>query len=145
MITKHFKAAGPIVIAFLAPIKALLISMIVLVLVDLVTGIWAALKRGEPIKSSAVRRTVSKLAVFLIAVISSFLVEQYMLENFIPLTKIVASVIGLVELKSILENGNSILGYDLFKSVIAKLGSDNDSLKDEIKKQIKDAVDKKLD
>lgn len=67
-----------------------------------------------------------------------------MLDYLLPVSKIVASVIGLVELKSILENANSILGQDLFKTVIAKLGSQNDELRDQIKAQIKEEVDKQL-
>lgn len=128
----------------LAPAKALLISVGFLIIADLVTGVWAAIKRGEKIKSSAMRRTISKMVIYNIAVISGFLVETYMLENIFPVSKIVASVIGLVELKSILENANSILGQDLFKTVIAKLGSQNDQLREEIKQQIKEEIEKKL-
>lgn len=132
-------------IAILAPAKALLISVGFLVIADLATGIWAAYKRKEKISSAAMRRTITKAVVYQVAVISAFLVETYMLENIFPVSKVVASVIGLVELTSILENANKILGQDLFKTVIAKLGSDNDQLKEQIKQQIKDEVDKRLD
>lgn len=133
-----------VMVAVLAPIKALMLCVGFLILADLITGIWAALKRNEKIKSAVMRRTISKMVIYNLAVISGFLVEHYMLESFLPVSKIVASVIGLVELKSILENSNHILGYSLFKSVIAKLGSENDSLKEEIAQQVKDAVDKQL-
>jgi hypothetical protein len=132
-------------IAVLAPIKMLMISVGVLIIADLVTGIWAALKRGEKIKSAAMRRTISKFVIYQIAVISGFLVEMYMLDSFVPVSKIVASVIGLVELKSILENANTILEQDLFKLVIQKLGSDNDKLKEELAEQVKKAVKQELD
>lgn len=132
-------------IAIFAPAKALIISVGFLILADLALGIWAAKKRGEHISSAALRRTISKAAVYQIAVLSGFLVETYMLNGILPVSKIVASVIGLVELKSILENSDSILGYSLFKSVIAKLGSDNDKLKEEIAEQVKDAVKKQLE
>lgn len=133
------------ILALFAPAKMLILSVGILILVDLITGIWAALKRGEKIRSAAMRRTVSKMVIYQLAVISGFLVEQYMLDGFLPVSKIVASVIGMVELKSVLENANTILGQDLFKMVIAKLGSDNDALKQQIKDQIKDAVEKQLD
>lgn len=120
------KYLGIALLGVLAPAKALLISVGFLIIADLVTGIWAALKRKEKISSAAMRRTVSKIVIYNLAVISGFLVETYMLENFVPTSKIVASVIGLVELKSILENCNYILGQDLFKLAIQKLGSDND-------------------
>lgn len=132
-------------IGFFAPAGPLLISVGFLIFADFVTGIWAAYKKGEIItKSSGWRRTVTKMAVYNVAILSGFLLETYMLHELIPISKIVASVIGLVELKSILENSNVILGQDLFKTVISKLGSDNDKLKEQIKQQIKDEVDKQL-
>jgi hypothetical protein len=132
-------------LAVLAPIKALLISVGFLIIADLITGIWAAVKQKKAITSAAMRRTISKMVIYNLAVISGFLVESYMLEYLLPVSKIVASVIGLVELKSILENANKILGQDLFKTVISRLGSENDNLKEEIAQQIKEEVKKQLD
>jgi len=133
------------IVAIFAPAKALLISVGFLIFADLVMGVWAAKKRGEHISSAALRRTVSKAAVYQVTILSGFLVEQYMLGGILPVSKIVASTIGLFELKSILENSDSILGYSLFKLVISKLGSDNDSLKAEIAEQVKNAVKKQLE
>jgi hypothetical protein len=98
---------------------------------DLVTGIWAALKRGEKVSSAAMRRTVSKIFIYQLAVVSGFMLETYILEGILPVAKIVAGVIGMVEFKSILENSNHIVGGDIFKLVIQKLGSENDSNKKE--------------
>lgn len=117
------------VIAVLTPIKAIMIVTGILIFVDLILGIWAAIKRSEQIKSSAMRRTISKMVVYQIAVITGFLCETYLLNGVIPVSKLVAAAIGMVEIKSIFENCNSILGYDLFKQVIQKLGSDNDKQK----------------
>lgn len=69
------------------------------------------------------------MVVYQIAVITGFLCETYLLNGVIPVSKLVAAAIGMVEIKSIFENCNSILGYDLFKQVIQKLGSDNDKQK----------------
>ena len=49
-----------------------------------------------------------------------------MLEGYVPISKIAGGLIGLVESKSIMENLNEIHGSDIFKSLIKKLGSDND-------------------
>jgi uncharacterized membrane protein len=122
-----FSKVALVVFAALAPIHAVIVSVGVLVMGDLVTGVWAAYKRGEEIKSSGLRRTLSKLVVYNIAIISGFMVQQYMIEDLVPIVKIIAGVIGLVELKSILENANKITGVDLFKEVIARLGSKNDT------------------
>lgn len=120
-------------LAALAPIKMVMITVGVLIMADLVTGIWAALKRGEKVSSAAMRRTISKMFIYQLAVICGFMLETYILDGIVPVAKIVAGVIGMVEFKSILENSNHIVGGDLFKIIIAKLGSDNDPNK--IKKE----------
>ena len=113
-------------IAALAPIQAVMISVGVIIMLDLITGIWAAVKRKEKIESAALRRTVSKFLIYQLAVISGFVVQHYMLGDIMPTSNVVAGVIGIVELKSILENSNTIVGMDIFSALIAKLGSDND-------------------
>lgn len=115
-------------LAALAPIHAIMISVGFLIVADLVTGIWAAKKRGEKISSAAMRRTISKIVIYQLAVISGFLLEKYLLSDLLPVSKIVAGVIGLVEFKSMLENSGSIVGGDIFKMILAKLGSENDKL-----------------
>jgi len=112
--------------AALAPIHAVMISVGFLIVADLVTGIVAAKKRGEKVSSAAMRRTVSKILVYQLAVISGFLLEHYLMGDIMPVAKLVGGVIGMVEFKSILENSNTIVGTDIFKSILQKLGSEND-------------------
>jgi hypothetical protein len=110
----------------LAPIKPVLITVGILIVGDMITGMWAAKRRNEKISSAAMRRTVSKMVIYQFAVISGFLLEKYLLSDTIPVSKLVAGAIGMVEFKSVLENSSSILGQDVFKMVIQKLGSKND-------------------
>lgn len=116
-------------LAAFSPIKMVMITVGILIIADLITGVWAAIKRGETISSSAMRRTVSKMCIYELTVICGFMLETYILGQAIPVAKIVASVIGVVEFKSILENANSIVKGDIFKIILKKLGSDNDNLK----------------
>lgn len=113
--------------AIFAPAKALLIVTGILIFADLATGILAARKRGERIKSAALRRTITKCFVYESAILLGFLVETYMLDGFIPVSKISAGLISVVELKSILENLDVINGNPVFTSLIKKLGSINDT------------------
>ena len=115
-----------VIATVLAPIQAVLITVGILIMADLLTGIWAAKKRKEKISSSVMRRTISKMVIYQLAVICGFLLETYLLGGILPVAKIVAGVIGMVEFKSILENSNWIVGSDIFKLVLQKLGSDND-------------------
>lgn len=113
-------------VAVLAPIKAVLVTVGILIVADALTGMYAAHKRGEKISSAAMRRTLSKMLVYQGVVILGYLLEANLMDHLMPVAKIVASAIGMVEFKSILENSNSIVGTNVLKSIISKLGSDND-------------------
>jgi len=115
-------------LVLLLPIKATMMTVGFLIFLDLALGIWAARKRQEKISSAALRRTISKMIIYQLAVISGFLIEQYLLQGSLPIAKVVAGYIGIVELKSVLENSNVILGTDIFRMLIQKLGSKNDQL-----------------
>ncbi len=112
-------------IGIFAPVKEIMATMLVLIIADLITGMYAAYKRKESIQSSAIRRTVSKILAYEIAVALGFLAQAYLVKDLIPVANLIGSVVGLVELKSVLENLNSASGTDLLKAVIDKLGSDN--------------------
>lgn len=112
-------------LAVLAPIKAVLIATGVIIIIDLATGLVRAMKAKEKISSSVMRRTVSKFLIYQVAIISGFILETYLMPD-MPVTKLVSSVIGLVEAKSILENLDEIHGSNIFKALLKKLGSDND-------------------
>lgn len=113
-------------VAIFAPAKALILVTGLLIFADLFTGMLAARKRGEKIKSAALRRTVTKCFVYESAILLGFLVESVMLQGFIPVSKIAAGLISIVELKSILENLDVINGSPVFTALIKKLGSVND-------------------
>ena len=123
---KEWLVKGLIVtLTILSPIKPMLIACGVLILADTITGMFAARKRKEPIQSAEMRRSITKLVVYQIAIISAFVLEKYMLGDLVPVSKIVAGVIGMVEFKSILENVSTIAGQDILALVINKLGSKN--------------------
>lgn len=114
------------IVAVFAPIKALILTTGIVIFADLVFGIIAAHKRKEKITSAGIRRTITKIFVYHSAILLGFLIETYMIDGFIPISKIAGGLIGVVEAKSILESLNDINGSDIFKSLIKKLGSDND-------------------
>lgn len=111
-------------LAVFAPIYHLLLTTGVLIVVDLVTGIWSASNRKEPITSAGLRRTVTKLFVYEVAIMLAYLTEHYM-SDIIPFVKMASAMVSLVELKSVYENLNDISGSDLLKVLITKLGSEN--------------------
>lgn len=119
-------ALGLAALAVIAPIKAVLITALILVAIDSLTGVWAAMKRGERITSAGFRRTVTKGLVYTIAILTAHLAGVFLFAGAIPLVALVAGAIGLVEAKSIFENLSVIQGQNLFKIVVDRLGSQND-------------------
>jgi hypothetical protein len=105
----------------LAPIKAVMITVGFLVAADFIFGILAARKRGEKITSARMSHSITKAFVYQGAVISGFLMEKYLLDSVLPVCKIVAGLIGSVEMKSLLESANDILGQPVFKAVVSTL------------------------
>lgn len=113
--------------AVFAPIKGAIVTVICLTIMDLITGIIAAKKRGEPLTSAGLARTVVKIAVYQVATLCAFLAQKYLILDVMPICTLVTSLIGLTELKSVLENLDSISGGSFFKVIISKLNSPNDS------------------
>ena len=113
------------ILAVFAPAKAMILSSIVLIACDLVTGLLAARKTGIKITSAGLQRTLIKLFVYESAILLAFITEVYLLDSAIPASKVVAGLVGITELKSCLENLNIISGQDLLKAAIDKLGSKN--------------------
>ncbi len=113
------------ILAIFAPIQASLVALFVLILMDLFTGVWAASKRGEKVTSAGLRRSVSKIVVYEIAVVMGYVAEHYLLTDFLPLAKLIMGTITMVELKSLFENLDVISGQPLLHSLINKIGSKN--------------------
>lgn len=110
-------------VAVFAPIKAAVLTVIVLTMVDLVTGIMAARKRGEPITSAGFGRTVVKILVYQVATLCGFLAQKYLVLDVLPVCTLVTSLIGLTEMKSVLENLDTISGGSFFSTLIDKLNN----------------------
>jgi hypothetical protein len=67
------------------------------------------------------------MVVYQTAVVTGFLLQKYLLADAIPIVNIVGGIIGMVEFKSFIENANTIIEGDIFKDILKKLGSKNDS------------------
>lgn len=117
------KACGIALLAVLSPIQAVLFSVMALVALDTFLGLLAAHKRSERIDSKGMRRTVVKIAVYQAAVIGAHLIQTYLTGDLIPAVKLVGSAIGLVEMKSLLENADEINGAPVFQGLIQRLQS----------------------
>ena len=116
---------GLAILAVFAPAGGMMATALLLVMADLITGVLAARKQKKRITSSGLQRTVVKTFVYETAIILGFLTEVYLLNHSMPISNMIAGLIGLTELKSCLENIDIIGGKGLLKQVIGKLGSKN--------------------
>jgi phage-related holin len=123
---KHLYAFSLSIGAIFAPTKPLLLAVGTLIVIDTITGVLAARKRGENFSSSALRRTISKMLVYQTAILTGFLLEKYLVD-FVAVSKIVAASTGIVEFTSIVENLSTLHGKPILQDVIKKLGSKNDT------------------
>lgn len=117
--------SGLAILTVFAPVKSVMISAMVLIMCDLVTGIMASRKRGEPVKSAGLQRTIVKLLVYESAIALGFIAQHYLMADAIPVCNILGSFVGLTELTSCFENLNELSGGQLLKQVLEKLGSAN--------------------
>jgi phage-related holin len=107
-------------IAIILPIQKFLAIVVVMVVIDFITGIWAALVRKEKIRSRTMQRTTIKITVYLIALLTGHYIDV-VFESIIQIVYALAGVIVLTEFKSVLENLSDIVGYDLVEKFASKL------------------------
>jgi len=114
------KLGVPYLVFFFAPITAAMVGLGVLIFADVITGCRAAKLRGEEIRSNRMARTVSKIIFYSIAIILSRVMEVSFME-WIPIAKLTAGYIAVVEFKSNMENIASITGVDVWKHLMTKI------------------------
>lgn len=117
------KAIGLAIIAVFAPAKAMLLTVLVLVVVDLIVGIMAARKRKERITSRGMRRTITKLFIYEVAIGLAFLTQAHLTGDIIPVSNIVAGLVGITELTSVMEKLNALSGDKLLQAAINSISS----------------------
>lgn len=124
-LARHAQHLALAVLAVFAPIQATLAATLAMVGADLVTGVVAAAKRGERVKSSKLRRTVVKVLVYEAAICLGFVTQRWLLMDAVPVVNLVAGLVGVVELKSVFENLDAIGGGVGLRSVVARLAPEN--------------------
>lgn len=126
---------------FLLPIKALLIMVAMMIVIDTISGLWKAYKNHEPITSHKLSRVISKMVLYQVGVITFFILDKFMLGEFLSsftsiqyfLTKVIAIFFCGVELISLNENIKEVYGvnfFDLFKSLLIRVKDVKNDIED---------------
>jgi phage-related holin len=107
-----------LIIAYFTPIKEMVNVMLIFLLIDLISGIWAAVKEKQQIQSAKLRRSITKFLWYTVAVMVAFMMETTFNLTWTNLANIIAGFICIVELISIFENITRITREPLFLRLI---------------------------
>ena len=140
-------------LAFVAPIKFILILVGVFIVFDTYMGIKKAKKLNKKISSRALSAVISKMLLYQTCVITSYMLEIYLLGDIIALifpsvplllTKLVGLGLIGVELFSISENSKIIYGVNLWGKIkqVFRRAADESLEVGEIVKEIKKNIPK---
>ena len=108
--------------AFISPIKALIIIVGLAILTDLFFGVWKSIKLKKRLTSNGFGRTIVKMFIYQIVLVGSFIIDRYILNELILIflqvdlltTKLLALYLVFSEATSINENLYEITGIDFF-------------------------------
>ena len=101
------------VLGFLVVLRPFLILLFFLIIVDLITGLFAAKHKNEKISSRGLYRTVEKILVQSSVVLVSEGMRIVLIPDF-PITFIAVFIIAVAEFKSIIENTEVILKIEIW-------------------------------
>ncbi len=106
------------IIGVLSQSSLILMTMVTFVIVDLITGIWKSVKLKQKITSKALRSTIEKILSYFFVIILAKLFDEVVLNiDAIQVHTMVASLIFLVEFKSVTENMSEITGNKVFVQI----------------------------
>lgn len=102
--------------SFLVPTAPFLGIVLFLVFADFITGIRAAVKRGERLSSKGFRRTVEKILLYFIAILASEGMRQVFMPS-VPVAYMTALAIAVTEFKSNIENVEQVTGVQIWATI----------------------------
>lgn len=102
------------IFSILTPIKEISLTLVLLILTDFLFGIYRAKRQGEEITSRKMSKSVVKILFYNIVILLLYYTNNYIFETGLPLEKMAASLICLVELRSIDESWKIIYGWSLW-------------------------------
>jgi len=117
------------IIGVIAPLKAIVFIIVAAVFIDFGLAIYNAWKKGIPITSRKMYKTIPKLLIYISVILIVYYSNIYIFEVPMDLHKIVGGFILLTEFKSIDENINLILGFSLFSQLTDLLSRGKNSNK----------------
>jgi|TARA_R110001592_G_scaffold74779_5_gene226877 phage-related holin len=110
--------------AILVPLYDVAGALIILIIIDLITGIIASIKKSAPFQWSKIFNTFNKLIIYCLILLAAWVIESKIIPS-IPFMRLVAGFLALTELRSILENFKDIFGIDAWDYIRAAIKRQN--------------------
>ena len=107
-------------LAILVPIYDVTGALIILILIDLITGIIASVKNQVKFQWEKIINTFTKVIIYSLILLAGWVVESKIMPA-IPLMRLVAGFLALTELRSILGNFKNIYGLDMWEYIRAAI------------------------
>lgn len=129
------------ILLYLTPISNYVHLVLILIGIDLFTGIYASMKAGQRFEGHKLQDTLEKFIFYALAIIVAYVLQR-IINDGSELARIVALYIGSIEVKSIYENISRItktdivsMMWDLIKdkieSMVVNLKAKNKEAKDD--------------
>lgn len=90
------------ILAYLLPIRDMFIILGIIILVDMIVGIWCAIRNKQDITSGKARGTIIKAAVYLVVLSLSFAIERQL--GWEIVSTVLFSIASAIELYSVIAN-----------------------------------------
>jgi phage-related holin len=127
-----------------APLKNMVHALFFLVLVDLLTGVWASVSNGNKITARRFSRSLIKTFIYLLTIITVWTANKHILSSesvALSIDTIICGFIAITELKSIFENLQRISKQPILSILLERLSAEATWKKDELlEKTIKAAT-----
>jgi len=116
------------VVSIFSPVIPLILTLLFLVGIDFILAVYRSYRIDpKSITSRKMSNTIGKILIYTSTILSLFLLEKYILDSILPITKMVVALISFVEIKSIDESFKLLLGYSFYEKLVdmVKRGSSN--------------------
>jgi glucan phosphoethanolaminetransferase (alkaline phosphatase superfamily) len=119
---------------YLSPIHSALYTVIGLIIAELITGVWAAIKSGNTAYDKLLSKTyIGKIFLYQAILILAYLIETNLTGDAIPLLKGASIMITLTEVILIAKNAKVVVGDDkVLDYIVSKLEKDKKEKEDEV-------------
>jgi hypothetical protein len=100
-----------------SPVSAIVYSLTFIIFLDFLFGICKSIKLKDQVTSRKMSQSISKIFLYNLLIIGLYVMDTYVMQTGIGLEKVGASLIMIVEMRSIDEHFTKLFGYSLWDKI----------------------------